>query len=152
MWPVVFIQLYAWLLGSRQAQEIIAIMNREGWVAAILETPSLLGHAPPELQGDHELVMQVVAVDGTALMNATEELQGDHEIARRAVESSWEALRYIGQALRDDEALIRCGMRQSLAALACGSRALRFQMMAEVVEESLRRGCRFHAVFFFVSE
>ena len=117
-------------------------MLRTAWLQAIVDQPWRLEHAPQELQGDREIVLEVVARDGVTLRFATLELRSDREVVQTAVQNEWEALHYVPESMRGDEALIRLGRLQDVAAIACASRELRIQLMPEAVDESARRGSR----------
>ena len=117
-------------------------MDRNEWLQAIIEAPSTLEYAPPELQGDREIVLAAVSRDGATLRCAALELRGDPEIVETAVESDWEALRYISEPLRSSERLIRLGLAQHVGAVQCGNRDVRIGLMEEAVNLAATRGDR----------
>jgi hypothetical protein len=81
--------------------------DREVVLAAVQLDGSALEYASAELQADREVVLAAVQQIGSALRSASAELQANREVVLAAVQQNGDALRYASAELRADLQVIR---------------------------------------------
>ena len=72
----------------------------------------VLQYASEELRGDKEVVLEAVKENGIALRYASEELRGDKDIAIEAVKSNRLALEHVNEVLQTDKDVMRAAGKQ----------------------------------------
>ncbi|CAJ1361959.1 unnamed protein product [Effrenium voratum] len=97
--------------------------EKQQWLACAAKN-GLLRHAPEELRGDREFMLEAVAQDGRALQYASEELRGTREFMLAAVAQDGRALQYASEELRGDREFMLAAVAQDGYALHFASKEL----------------------------